>query len=299
MTSFVMFFLAAVLFARAILAPGATGRRAPFIAACVVAAVVGVVVGPDGLILQKVIGRIALPLGLFWAVLWAVTAVRLGARNRRGARASGALAVVVTLLGSEPLGQVMNEVLEAPYQGDPFAEAPFDGVIVLGGGAQEAPHPHFELRTSGDRIFLGARLQRAGKTPFLVTTGTAIEGFQKPFDSTVATRRMWEDVGVPSAAIVSVDETRTTAQEAARCAEVIRQRGWRRVGLVTSAWHMRRAEGLFQRALAGSAVDVVPLAADHRGRPGWEGLYSLVPVGAGAWLQQKAVWEFIGAAVGR
>jgi len=67
------------------------------------------------------------------------------------------------------------------------------------------------------------------------------------------------------------------------------------VGLLTSAWHLRRAEGLFR----GAGVDVVPLAADHVGPPTWDGLYSVVPVGMGAWLQQRAAWEWLGAAVGR
>lgn len=295
MTTFILCFLSAVLLCRALLAPGATARRAPFVVAAVVTFAVGVALGPDGLILQKVAGRVALPLGLLWATLWAVTAWRLGARDRRGARWSGLLAVTVTLLGNQFVGEVLMARLEAPYRGDPFAEAPFDAVVILGGGAKEAPHPHYELHLSGDRILLGARLQRAGKTPVLITTGTAIEGFATTFDGTVATRRMWEDVGVPSGAIVALDRTRTTREEALRVAEAAQERGWHRIGLVTSAWHMRRAEGLFRRA----GVDVVPLAADHLGTPTWEGLYTLVPVGYGAWLQQKAVWELLGAAVGR
>ena len=43
----------------------------------------------------------------------------------------------------------------------------------------------------------------------------------------------------------------------------------------------------------------MPLAADHRGEPTWEGIYSLIPIGNAAWMQQKAVWEFLGAATGR
>jgi hypothetical protein len=58
---------------------------------------------------------------------------------------------------------------------------------------------------------------------------------------------------------------------------------------------MRRALGLFRR----EGVAVVPLAADHRGTPEWRGLFSVIPVGTGAWLQQKAAWEFVGALAGR
>lgn len=295
MISFSLLFVAAVWCARALLAPGPAGRRAPFLLGALVVGGIGVAVGPSGLILQKVVGRMALPLGLLWTALLVVTVVRLGLRDRRGATRSGVLAVAVTVIGSQFVGEVLMTWLERPYRNDPFVEAPFDAIVVLGGGAKEAPHPHYELRLSGDRILLGARLHRAGKTAVLVTTGTAIEGFSTTFDGTAATRRMWEDVGVPSEAILQLDRTRTTSEEASRVAEVARVRGWRRIGLVTSAWHMRRAERLFQRA----GVDVVPLPADHLGVPSWEGLYSLVPIGYGAWLQQKAVWEMIGAATGR
>jgi uncharacterized SAM-binding protein YcdF (DUF218 family) len=295
MIAFGLLMLAAVLLARAILAPGPGGRRAPFIVGAIVVGAVGVLVGPSGLILQKVVGRMALPLGLLWTTLLTVTVLRLGARDRAGALRAGLLAVAVTVVGNQFVGEVLMAWLERPYRSDPFAEAPFDAIVVLGGGAKEGPHPHYELRMSGDRILLGARLQRAGKTAVLVTTGTAIEGFSTTFDGTAATRRMWEDVGVPPDVILQLDRTRTTSEEASRIAGVARERGWRRIGLITSAWHMRRAERLFREA----GVDVVPLPADHLGTPSWDGLYSLVPIGYGAWLQQKAVWELIGAATGR
>jgi uncharacterized SAM-binding protein YcdF (DUF218 family) len=269
--------------------------RAPLLGCAVVAVVVGGAYLPESLVLSKTLGRMVLPLGLFWLgllvrVLW----LAICDDRRRGWRA-GALFVVVTLLGNEPLGRFLCARLEAPFVADPFDQAPFDAVIVLGGGAQIAPHDGYELGSSGDRIFLGARLWVARQTPLLVTTGTSISGFVESLDSTVATRRLWRDLGIPDDAIVAVEGTRTTSEEAAACATLVRERGWRRLGLVTSAWHMRRAEGLFRDA----GVDVVPLAADHLGTPSWDGLYSVVPVGFGAWLQQKAAWEWIGAAVGR
>ena len=261
--------------------------------------VVGVAFLPGALILSKTVARAILPVGLLWLALLLLTVIRLVVDDKRGALKRGALAVVVAVLGNEPLGQWLMQQLEAPFQADPFAAGSFDAVVVLGGGAQEAPHAHFELGPSGDRVFLGARLWKAQKTPLLVTTGTPIEGFQRPFDSLQATTTMWTEVGVDPAAIVTVTSTRTTSEEAAQVATLAKERGWRRIGLVTSAWHLRRATRLFARHLSGSGVDVVPLAADHRGTPSWEGLYSVVPVGNGAYLQQKALWEWIGAAVGR
>lgn len=253
---------------------------------------------PEAIVLQKAIGRACLPMGLLWLFLLARTVLSAGRGDSRGAWRVGALAVAFTIIGNEPLGQALMERLEAPYQADPFSEAPFDAIIVLGGGAKAGPHEHHELGPAGDRIFLGARLLLAGKTPTLVTTGSPIDGFQGAFDGVAATARLWAEVGVPASAIVQVGQTRTTAEEAVACANLIAQRRWRRVGLISSAWHLRRAEALFGRTNSSGAT-IVALAADHRGVPSWEGLYSLVPVGNGAWLQQKAMWEIIGAAVGR
>lgn len=297
MTSFVAALLAAIVAVRVLALP-ATTRRWPFIVVVVVAAAVAWWAGPASMVLQKTLGRVVLPLGLLWAVLWMRTAWRAGNGDVRGALRVGAVAVAVTVVGNEPLGQRLMQVLEAPYQADPFSQAPFDAIIVLGGGAQVAPHQHFELGPAGDRIFLGARLFLAGKTPILVTTGSTIAGFRQAFDNTGATALMWSEVGVPAGAVVEVGDTRNTSEEARACARLIAERGWRRVGLVSSAWHLRRAEGLFRQAGIADGV-IVPLAADHHGTPTWEGLFSMVPVGSGAWLQQKAAWELVGAAVGR
>ncbi len=292
MVAFACFCAAFVLVGRVLVGRGPR-RTTMFLAVAMI--VFGLLSAPPGLVLTKTLGRAVLPLGLLWLVLLGQTLWSVVRDDRRGALRSGVLALAVTLLGNEPLGRWLCARLEEPYLADPFDNAPFDAVIVLGGGAQIAPHDAYELGPSGDRIFLGARLWTARLTPTLVTTGTPIADFANSLDSTLATRRLWRDLGIPDEAVVAVDGTRTTREEAEASARLIQERGWRRVGVVTSAWHMRRALALFHRA----GVSVVPLAADHRGTPEWDGLYSVVPVGAGAWLQQKAMWEWLGAAVGR
>lgn len=289
------FFVGAVWFVRALLAPAPGPRRGPFLVGAVVACAVGVAALPEGLVLHKVLGRILLPMGLLWMGLVSAAVWRLGRRDHRGATPALVLVAAVTVCGNQFLGESLMAWLERPYRADPFSQGPFDVVVVLGGGTKEAPHAHYELHTSGDRVLLGARLYRAHKTPILVTTGTAIEGLSTSFDGTMATAQLWQELGVPPEAIIALDDTRTTKEEGHAIAQAARERGWRRIGLVTSAWHMRRAE----RVCRSAGLDVVPLAADHLGAPVWHGLYSLVPVGYGAWLQQKAVWELLGAALGR
>jgi uncharacterized SAM-binding protein YcdF (DUF218 family) len=51
-----------------------------------------------------------------------------------------------------------------------------------------------------------------------------------------------------------------THDEAVRMRELMQKHGWKRIFLVTSASHMRRAEGVFAKA----GVPVVPVACDFQ-----------------------------------
>jgi uncharacterized SAM-binding protein YcdF (DUF218 family) len=249
---------------------------------------------PGGAVLEKSIGILLLPTGLVWFMV-GLAAAAMVAQRCRGGGAMVALWVVLGVVGNEPLGQWCMSQLEEPFGADPLRQGKFDAVVVLGGGASSGPNDQVELGPAGDRIVLGARLYLRGQTPLLVTTGTAIAGFQSPLDSTVATTMMWRDLGIPAEAIVPVGNTTTTREEATQVAALVRARGWQRVGLLTSAWHLRRAVRLFTRA----GVEVVPIAADHRGSPTWNGLYSMIPTGTGSYHLQKAGWEWLGYVVGK
>jgi uncharacterized SAM-binding protein YcdF (DUF218 family) len=256
--------------------------------------VLAAVVAPSRAVFEKSVGIALMPMGLCWLVFGAWCAWR-SVVNPRALWWPLCAWCVCTVQGNEPLGQWCMQQLEAPYQADPYAQGPFDAVVVLGGGASSSPHDGYELGPAGDRILLGARLYLRAQTPVLVTTGTPIAGFQEPLDSTLATSLMWQDLHIPAAHIVRVENTTTTREEATQVAALVRARGWQRVGLVTSAWHMRRAQRLF----AAAGVSTVPLAADHRGTPTWNGLYSVIPTGTGAYHLQKAGWEWLGGVVGR
>ncbi len=294
MITFIALLLAASALVRAAVVRTPMQPRAPWLAVAVVCVVVAVMFAGPLMVFEKAVGRALLPMGLVWTASWLVVVWRLGAGER--VRAALAVAVTVTVVGSEPLGHVMMRALEKNTLAvDPFDAGTFDAVIVLGGGVESQPHPHFGVGAGGDRVFLGARLWHRQQTPLLIATGSAIESFRDTLDSTVATPVLWRDVGVAADAIITVHDTRNTREEARECAKLIRQRGFRRVGLVTSAYHMPRALRLFAR----EGVTVVPLPANSHASVTWDGVFSLVAVGEGAWLQQKAAWELLGMMMGR
>lgn len=258
-------------------------------------AILAIVFGPAGLVMQKVLARLVMPAAWVWNLAWLAFVVGVARAQRRLAIAGAIVGSLLTFAGSQAVGEAMNHWLERDYQRDPFAQGSFDAVFVLGGGVDAAPHSHYQLGSSGDRVVLAARLQHASLAKQLVISGTQIEGLAETFDSASATDMILRDLGVPPDAIIKQPgHTRNTREEAAGAARLIREHHWNRVGVITSAWHMRRALALFDH----EGVRAVPLPADFRGALRWDGLYSIVPRDAGYFMVSKASWELLGAAVG-
>ncbi|RZO64056.1 MAG: YdcF family protein [Sandaracinaceae bacterium] len=257
-------------------------------------ALLALATAPRGYLLTKTLGAMAMPLGLVWCALAGFIALAYWRDRWRELPALCVVFVLFSLAGSGFVADLLGGSLERAYASDPFAEAPFDAVIVLGGGTDEA-YGRIQLGASGDRVALGARLYHRGLAPRLVTTGSAIAGFSE-HDAAAATERIWREMGVPAEAIVRLEGARTTSEEAVIHAREIRARGWRRVGLVSSAQHMPRALALFRER----GARVVPLAADFRSdAPRWRGFHDLVPRGDAAARIHGACWERVGRLAGR
>ncbi|MEO0321883.1 MAG: YdcF family protein [Myxococcota bacterium] len=257
---------------------------------------------PRAGLLVKTLGLLAMPLGLVWTSLgaWALWRVV----SRRPVAPALVPFLALSVAGSAPLGDAALRALEGPHgQAAPLdtaapddTAAPFDAVIVLGGGTSETTRGEAQLGSSGDRVLLGARLYRRGRTARLVTSGSPTPGFST-HDAARATRRIWRELGVPEAHIVLVDGARNTREEARLHTARVRAEGWQRVGLVTSAWHLPRALRAFREA---GLPEVVPLPADVRGAPfALRGLHDLIPTGDGAAALKVALWELLGRAAGR
>jgi uncharacterized SAM-binding protein YcdF (DUF218 family) len=264
------------------------------IAGTATAAVVAVLAAPGLPVFAKMVGRLAMPLGMLWlAALIALPLV--AARRRRAGVALGVMIAFFTAAGSEPLGAWLLAQLEADFvEREPFAEEPFEVVFVMGGGVHEGPVGPV-LGPSGGRVVLAARLQREGIAERLVASGSHVPGLERGADGTRLTRELWEQLGVPAEAIDRVGPAYNSRQEIAAYAEYAEEHGLRRVGLLTSAWHLRRALRIAER----HDFHPTPLAADFRGVPRWEGAFSVVPSGGGAQDVHQACWEFLGAATGR
>jgi uncharacterized SAM-binding protein YcdF (DUF218 family) len=114
-----------------------------------------------------------------------------------------------------------------------------------------------DLKLGADRVWHAARIYRAGKAPLILLSG----GSDRDLDTTseaAAMQVFLRDLGVPDAAMLLEEHSRTTHENAVNSAELLNARGIRRILLVTSALHMRRAVLEFE----GQGLTVIPATTD-------------------------------------
>ncbi|MBI2497802.1 MAG: YdcF family protein, partial [Opitutae bacterium] len=182
------------------------------------------------LFLNKLLPVFVLPLGIVVLLLL----VALWRKKRWPVVA----ALVVLYLGSIPFtGDRLIGWLESGYPAVPVAEAgPADAIVVLGGifGPPVAPGFLPNLAESAERLEAGIVLMQAGKAPWLVFTGGRIpwEGRDRVEGEDSKAQAMLR--GVPAEKIIITREVGNTADEARAVAGLMKERGWRRIILVTT-----------------------------------------------------------------
>jgi uncharacterized SAM-binding protein YcdF (DUF218 family) len=205
--------------------------------------------------LRELIPIFLSPLVLFGAM------VALGSLLRR--RGLSALGLVLLWLTSLP---VVSDQVWRTLEGDQRIHSPeslpaASAVVVLSGMARLSESdqgPVFEWEQASDRFWAGVTLLDAGKAPVLVFTGG-----RQPWSPSPRTEGQWLAeqairLGVTQDRIRVTDEVRNTSQEAAAVETLIIERD---ILLVTSAFHMPRAQKIFTDA--GFRVTPVPVDFQH------------------------------------
>ncbi len=173
------------------------------------------------------------------------------------------------------VSQRLWQWLEAPWQRRLATEAPLaDAIVVLSGGRHPAPGAaRVSEWEDPDRFLAGLDLYRAGKAPRLLFTGGASPF--RPGQPPEGQRYLEEaaQLGIPPVAMASTPPVVNTAEEAIAIRRLLgRQTSTTtasppRILLVTSAFHMRRAQRLFER----QGLQVRPFPVDFQTRGRWAG----------------------------
>ncbi|WP_243391600.1 YdcF family protein [Pseudohalioglobus lutimaris] len=137
----------------------------------------------------------------------------------------------------------------------PAAEA----IVVLGGATRGDTHMSSmaDLNARADRLTHAVALYKANKAPLVLLSGGAPEGSRA---EALQMADFLELMGVPRTALLLEQQSRDTRQNASYSGVLLEARGVKRILLVTSAFHLRRAVPLFER----EGLTVIPAPADFQ-----------------------------------
>lgn len=245
--------------------------------------------------LYESLTALAEPIGLLWAGLLLRTAWHLWQRRWQAARWPALAALFLHLIGGTSLPAHLLAHLERPY--DPNVRGwpkQADAVVMLGGTHNFTMRSPLRIGVgeASDRILAALELVRTTRAKALVLGGShyELDGVKRPDAELLADWfRAWR---LPTGELHLLGMCANTHDEAQRTVALARTKRWQRVLVVTSGYHLRRAEATFRKA----GLEIMPVGAEFLGLDAVGGghEFSWVPRGRGFELMEFWVHEQIG-----
>jgi uncharacterized SAM-binding protein YcdF (DUF218 family) len=197
-------------------------------------------------------------------------------RKSPGFRGLALALVAVFLVSWEPAAWLPSRGLEGWFPPRDYPAGDAQASVVLASAVYPPCPPMPTPRAGSDtyeRCQYAAWLYKHWKPLPVLATGGG--GFVDSPPYAFAMREALEREGVPASAIILEDRSRTTHENAAFSAAILRQKGIGRIVLVTDAYHMLRADACFRK----ESLTVIPAACGYRTYhrflpadllPGWE-----------------------------
>jgi uncharacterized SAM-binding protein YcdF (DUF218 family) len=200
--------------------------------------------------------------------------------------------VLLAIVGLTPLGNVLTLPLEQRFPAWDGSRGAPDGIIVLGGAVTAdvaAARNDVALNEAAERMTAAVELARRYPNARIIFSGGDRGLAYRGNESDVALR-LFERLGVAPGRVVTEDKSRNTVENAVFTKQIAMPKPGERWLLVTSAYHLPRAVGVFRKA--GFAVEAYPV--DWRTR-GPEDVFRPFPtVGDGLRRTDTAVREWVG-----
>lgn len=249
-----------------------------------------------------VVSKVALFLVQPSSLLWLAVAVGLALSLRFPDSRAGHRLMLVGVLGFlvcgvSPLVNLLVLPLEGrfpPIDMGKLAE-PVAGIIVLGGGEEGfigEGRPGLALNEAGDRVAETARLAWRYRAARLVLTGGSgrLIGDQSAMPQVAG---LLVDLGITKERLVLETASRNTYENAVLSLPLIAARPGEHWVLVTSAYHMPRAVGVFRNL----GLDVIAYPVDFRTRGGGDMTRMFLSIPAGLQRLDLAAKEWAGLVV--
>jgi uncharacterized SAM-binding protein YcdF (DUF218 family) len=217
-------------------------------------------------VLSKVLGFFAIPsnvvifAGILGALLWRTRFARFG-----GWLAIGSL-FLLAILGFSPAGNVLILPLEQRFPPWDHSGGAPDGIVVLGGAVTpdvSAARNDVALNEAAERMTAIAGLARRYPQARILFTGGTGALFPGAGTEAEYAGRLFASFGIAPERILLEDKSRNTVENAVVSKAIAQPKAGERWLLVTSAYHLPRAIGVFRRA--GFLVEPYPVDWRTRG----------------------------------
>lgn len=200
-----------------------------------------------------------------------VGALYSGGRYARIGRTVAIVALLIlNAVAMTPVGLLLAAPLEDRFPQPPADMAPPYGIIILGGAINDAVSRARgqSVFDEGERVVESAILAQRFPGARIVFSGGNGSLFPGPGTEALEAQKLLADLGVDPARVTLEDKSRNTDENARFTAALVRPEASQRWLLVTSAYHMTRSMGLFEKA----GFNVIPYPVAYRTRGGQYGL---------------------------
>lgn len=168
---------------------------------------------------------------------------------------------ILLIAGNKYVAASLTRTLEWRYSPLP-AGTNADAIVVLGGGTEPEVDPRrmVEVNSAGDRVLYAVKLYQDGIAPVLLLSGGDIDFlYDSPSTPADDMATLMEMVGIPREQMLVQNASLNTEQDAKYSCAIIKEKGYEKVILVTSAFHMPRSVALFE----ARGCPVIPAPVDY------------------------------------
>lgn len=241
------------------------------------------------------------PAALLLVFLVSASGLCLLRRNWLGTAILIGLALVIEVTLGTSLPRRLIADLEAPYTPDrrPLP-ARADAIVMLGGAHDFSPREVLQIGfiEASDRIMTAIELLRQGRAGTLVLCSARAEVNGKTTGDSEFIERLIDRWNLRRGQIVRLPIGRNTVDEARELSALASRQGWKQILLVSSGFHLRRAEATFRKA---GMDQIIPVGCDFRGilpeDPGSERIGLPKTESATVlkmWLHEEVGWWYYG-----
>jgi uncharacterized SAM-binding protein YcdF (DUF218 family) len=241
-------------------------------------------------IASKVLWFFAAPSALL--ILGALFGAAFSARRSGQLLALGCLAMLL-IVGAAPVGAALIATLENRFPPPPADAPPPYGIIILGGAIDDdisLARGQTTFDEGAERLTQAVILARRFPSARIVYTGGSNSLRGRPSSEAALARNLMVALGVDAERVTLETRSRNTDENARFSAEILHPQADQRWLIVTSAYHMPRAMGLFRKAGFNAVAD----PADYRTLGGLGDWRPNIALPHGLVLFDLAVHEWIG-----